>query len=448
LAELENVRRSFSNYQDRLEELHTNLEQSSRNFYQQARRDALTGAYNRRAIEEDWSASDRGEHHRQCAFLLFDCDHFKAINDSYGHDVGDAVIKAVASCLEQALRTSDRLYRLGGDEFATFLADTNKEQTQRISERCLELVQAHDFQQYGLPEPVGISIGVAMINNQDATRSLSKLQKQADLAMYAAKRPGGDKIVVYRAELGEVASLVASKSIQAVFSAIKDPLLLTMHYQGIIKLPEQSPDYVEALARITFNGELFGPGDIFPIVQSRRLDAEFDLAIIAAVRRDLEQGVLAADQGVSINISAPGIVQSNIVDALLELSHTQQRKIVIEITETTLITQMKTASRHIRQLREAGCLVALDDFGSGYSSLRYLSSMPVDIVKFDISMIRLLNAESPQQRVITEEMAAIVKTAGYQIVAEGIETEQMLESVQRIGFHYAQGFLFGKPVRY
>jgi diguanylate cyclase (GGDEF)-like protein len=446
VQELEHVRNSFSNYRNRLSKLHQDLENSSRSFYEQARRDALTGAFNRRALEEDWEQAGIQHDGLDCALILFDCDHFKAINDTYGHDIGDAVIRAVSDCLERALRSGDHLYRLGGDEFATILPAATERQVHAIAERCLELLQEHDFGQYGLPEPVSISIGIAMSHDCKQPFNLSELQKRADLAMYSAKRPESNKIVFYQEGLGTVEALVANSAISAVYAAIKDPGLISMRYQAIMHLPEQQPDYVEALSGIRNSGQYFSPADIFPIIQSRRLDAEYDLAVIKAIRADIAKGSLGQNQGVSINVSAPGIVHAKVIEALIALCRDEApRKIVIEITETALITQMETATAHIHQLRAVGCLLALDDFGSGYSSLRYLSSMPVDIVKFDISMIRLLEDPQPKQQRITVDVADIVKKAGYAIVAEGVESENLLSLVTGLGFDFAQGFYFGKP---
>jgi EAL domain-containing protein (putative c-di-GMP-specific phosphodiesterase class I) len=123
----------------------------------------------------------------------------------------------------------------------------------------------------------------------------------------------------------------------------------------------------------------------------------------------------------------------------------KNRKMVVEITETALITQMEIASANIGQLRKAGALVALDDFGSGYSSLRYLATMPVDLVKFDISMVRLLENGDQRQKLILEEIVGMVITAGYELVAEGIETRAQLDMIISMGFSHAQGFYFGKP---
>ena len=444
ITELENVRRAFSDYQQRLSSLHENLEQNNRDFFDQARHDALTGVFNRRAYDEDWHGLGEDRRLGKAALLLFDCDHFKAINDTYGHIVGDSVIRAIASCLQSALRVGDRLYRLGGDEFATVLIESDPTHAETIAERCLEHVMQHDFRQYGMSEPATISIGIA--HSLAGDLPLVELQKRADLAMYAAKSPASPQIVFYSEGMGELGALVANQSINAVFQAIRDHKFIEMTYQAVMRLPMVHKEYVEALTRIRLNGELIRPDAIFPIVQARKLDAEFDLSVIRAVTRDMASGRLPPGQGVSINLSAPSIVNAKVVDAMLELVREQKnRKMVVEITETALITQMEIASANIGQLRKAGALVALDDFGSGYSSLRYLATMPVDLVKFDISMVRLLENGDQRQKLILEEIVGMVITAGYELVAEGIETRAQLDMIISMGFSHAQGFYFGKP---
>lgn len=448
VLELENVRDSLNDYQSRLAELHTNLEQNSRDFYDQARQDSLTGAFNRRAFDEDWRNVGEDRRLDSVALLLFDCDHFKAINDTYGHNVGDAVIQAVAQCLLKALRAGDRLYRIGGDEFATIIPDADRALAQTVAERCLAHILTHDFREHGVSEPMTISIGVALSNDEDTQKrcELNELQKRADLAMYAAKRPGGQKIMFYSTKLGSVEALVANHAINAVFQAIQDPDLIHMVYQPIIRLPQTKLEYAEALTRIRTDDGLLYPNSIFPIIEDRNLDAEFDLAILRAIHSDMVSGKLPAGHGVSINVSAAGIVNSHVMDTLIGLLEAEQnRKIVIEITETALITQMELATANIRRLQAVGALVALDDFGSGYSSLRYLASMPVDLVKFDISMIRLLLSGDARQVQMLEEIARMVIAAGYELVAEGIETRELLDQVIKLGFSHAQGYYFGKP---
>ncbi|MDO9224674.1 MAG: EAL domain-containing protein [Pseudomonadota bacterium] len=444
ILELDNMRRSFNDYQARLAELHTNLEQNSRDFHDQARRDALTGSYNRRAFDEDWKTLGEDRRLGRVALLLFDCDHFKAINDTYGHQVGDVVIQTIAGALHTALRANDRLYRLGGDEFATILRDADAHRAEMVAERCIEHVLSQDFRQYGLSEPTTISIGIALSEGEGI--SLHELQKRADLAMYTAKRPGSRKLVFYSEDMGGMAALVGNREISAVFQAIENPDLIELHYQSVMRLPMSTKEYVEALTRIRFEGELIGPDAIFPIVQARNLDMEFDLAVLRALDRDLTQNRLPAGQGVSVNLSAPSVVNSKVVDALTAIIRAHPgRKIVAEITETALITQIDVASDNIRRLRDAGCLVALDDFGSGYSSLRYLASMPVDLVKFDISMVHLLESGDRRQQLMMEDISSLVVTAGYQMVAEGVETRELLDKVIGLGFSHAQGYYFDRP---
>lgn len=448
VIELENVRKALNDYQTRLAELHGNLEQNNRDFYDQARHDALTGTFNRRAYDEDWRAITDDRRLVSVALVLFDCDHFKAVNDSYGHNVGDAVIKGVAKCLQNALRTNDRLYRIGGDEFAALIRDTDRFQAEHLAERCLEQVMTHDFRPYGINEPVTVSIGISLAEGgtQKDSSTLTELQKCADLAMYAAKRPGGQKIMFYTEKLNSAGALVANHAINAVFQAMQNTDMIELAYQAIVSLPFMHHGYSEALTRIRFEGKLIYPGDIFPIVEARNLEAEFDLAVIRAISRDMVHGTLPLGAGVSINISAQGIVNQRVVSLMEELLLAEpDRKIVVEITETALITHMETATNNIHRLRKAGALIALDDFGSGYSSLRYLASMPVDLVKFDISMIHLLQSGEPRQTLMIEEIARMAMTAGYELVAEGIEDKALLDKVIRLGFSHAQGYYFGKP---
>ena len=438
LLELEQLKQAFADYRQRLNALLREMRHTSDRFYRQARQDGLTGVHNRRAFDEDRQQLEQDKRVSRCVLLLFDCDHFKAINDTYGHPVGDAVIRGLAQCLTQALRADDRLYRMGGDEFATLMPGAEIDTALKVAERCLEQVQRHDFRQYGVHEPISISIGLA---HGVAPIDLIELHKQADLAMYAAKQPGHAKIVVYDDALGDLASLVHNRDVSAVYEAIRQPALIAFRYQPVVSLPALQREYVEALCRIEYDGQVIGPAAIFAIVQARRLDVEFDLAVIRAIRRDLAAGLPELRQGVSINLSGPGVVSDKVIQALIELKGDHPAcKIVVEITETALITQLAVATANIERLRQAGCLVALDDFGSGYSSLRYLVNMPVDMVKFDMALIHLLIKGDPRQVLLVEDIAEIVVTAGYALVAEGVENETLLAKVKALGFGYAQGY--------
>lgn len=447
LTELENVRQSLNDYQQQLDNMHLSLAHKNEELWVMAHHDPLTGMFNRRAFDDDWRSlrQTQGAAQTQVAFLLFDCDHFKAINDTYGHQTGDQVIQGLAESLHGALRNGDRLYRLGGDEFATILFATDSERARHVAERCVEQVNRHDFSAYGVKEPVRISVGVAhAATAEDGTLRL--LHRQADVAMYHAKRPGQTKIAVYSADMGEGnAALVSNAETSAVYHAMAEPDRLEMHYQPVVALPAAKVEYYEALVRIRDGATLIPPSSIFPVVELRGLELEFDLAVLEKVWRDLSQGRIPAGSGVSLNVSGPGIVNARIIDKLMQFAPLlAEYKLVLEVTETSLITQIAQASSHLNQLRKVGFVIALDDFGSGYSSLRYLSSMPVDLVKFDISMVRSLE-DRGRQAIFVEDLARMIKDAGYALVAEGIESEALLQRVSELGFSHAQGFHIGRP---
>ena len=161
---------------------------------------------------------------------------------------------------------------------------------------------------------------------------------------------------------------------------------------------------------------------------------------------DLNQQYFQQGGGISINLSAESVAHQDVIEWLIPLSDfTQSYNIVVEVTETSLITQLNAAVGNLTMLRKLGFKVALDDFGSGYSSLRYLTSMPVDIIKFDISLIQGMMDERLGK--LVNEMASMLTGLGYGLVAEGIETEELLKKVTKAGFNFSQGYLFGAPAR-
>jgi len=447
VAELEKVRHSLNDYQNQLEQMHHSLNEKNDELWTQAHHDPLTGIYNRRGFEEDWEhvLSVSTGHRLEVTMILFDCDHFKAINDTYGHQIGDQVIQAITHSLQKTLRRGDRLYRLGGDEFATLFLDTGPNLALETAERCIEAVSEHDFSSLGIREPVRISAGLAYASATDA-ETLATLPKQADIAMYHAKRPGKQKVAVYDDSMTNDAGVLFSTGVtNAVFEAITAGELIEMHYQPVVNLANGEVDYYEALVRIREGHELIMPSSIFPIIEARRLEAEFDLAVIGRIEKDLERGVIPARTGISLNVSGPGVISPKIFGKLLELGRFLDRyRLIIEVTETALITQLRQASANLNKLRQDGFKIALDDFGSGYSSLGYLANMPVDIIKFDISMVRHLDAGG-RQGIIVENLATMIIKAGYHLVAEGIETEKTLQKIIGTGFLRGQGYLFGRP---
>ena len=448
IVELENIRRSLYDYQRQLRKLHGSLEHQNREFQSQARQDALTGCHNRRAYEEDWErfCEDLKAAPQGAAYLLIDCDRFKTINDTYGHATGDRVLSIVADALGTALRANDRLYRLGGDEFATFLSPTTPTQAKQVAQRCQSLIGESAFAELGINEPVGLSIGIAFCAAGHVDR-IEELPKQADIAMYTAKQPGHNRIALYGDDTERAAQvLVASRETNALFQALATPGKIELHYQPIYGLPGRKVAYYEALARIHYNGELLMPAAFLPVVGSRRLETEFDLAVLRQADSELASQQLPAGYGVSINLSAKSISHPEIVSYLVELSrHNTRHPLMLEITEISLITQMAEVRTYLDLLRTVHYRIAMDDFGTGNSPLLYLVDLPVDVVKFDISLVDKLGQDDRAGQVVAD-FASMMNDAGYALIAEGVETEAVLSKIENLGFSHVQGYLLGRPV--
>ncbi len=446
LQELDTVRQSIQSYRQKLSNARLELENRNITFQQQALQDSLTGLYNRRAYEEDWASLVRAlaGHREPIALLLFDCDHFKPINDTYGHQVGDCVLQTIAGAVNEVMRSGDRLYRIGGDEFATLLWGTDEHTAMQIAERCLDSVRKEDFRRLGVQEPVSISIGIA-IDEIGKSEDITWLQAHADAAMYQAKRPGNKKIAVYRK--GEASSedvLVASLETNALYQALAAPEMLEIHFQRMQPLAG-GHEYLEALARIRHNGILLMPDRFLPVVQSRRLEAEFDLTVIRLIQSSLDSETIPPGVGVSINLSAQSLHRPEVIAQLIELiRYAERHPLILEITETSLVPRLAEITHFLGILRTSGFRIALDDFGSGYSPLRYLTDLPVDIIKFDMSLILQLKNED-RASIVVADFARLMRDAGYTLIAEGVESEALLQKVSSLGFSYVQGFHIDTP---
>ena len=448
VAELEKVRSSLNKYHADLEKAHCDLDEKNQELWILAHHDTLTGMFNRRAFELEWNNAKQllGRRRVGIGLILFDVNHFKAINDSYGHQVGDEVLMAISSCIQKALRISEKLYRIGGDEFAAIIIGSSPEEELVLAQRCIDSVQDNDFTTMGIREVVRINCGISHCQ-ADELEKLNNLQWQADVAVYQAKRPGVTRPVLFNDDMADGTEAVFSSWISnAVYEAVTHGTGIEMHYQAIVNTSNRDVAYYEALLRIRYEGELVPPSHIFPIITMRQMETELDRSIIAKVQEDLTRHLIPRGSGISINLSAESVAHKDVVEWLMPLTDfTQRYYIVIEVTETSLITQISSAARSLAMLRKLGFKVALDDFGSGYSSLRYLTSMPVDIIKFDISLIQGMLDQRLNK--LVQQMASMLIGLGYDLVAEGIETEELLQKVNAAGFNLSQGYLFGEPTR-
>jgi len=445
IRELDVTEQSLIDYQRELLSANATLDEKNRELWDLAHRDSLTGAQNRRAFDTFWKTLQTMNERRPRALRIMLCDvnRFKSINDTYGHDIGDAVLQAIVQCLHRAIRREEQLFRLGGDEFACVLIDCDDQQAMLVASRCEREVANHPFaEELGIQEPVRLSIGISPVA-EHGNPSVKEPLRQADVAMYHSKRPVTSSICIYQESLESTSGVVLSSSInEAVYRVIKHGQGLVMHYQPVRDLNTGGVTYYEALLRIDHEDRLIAPVEIMPIVESRHLEKELDQAVIDQLLQDLYSSAIPVGTGVSINLSAVSISDIGIIDRLEPFCQFMADYVlVVEVTETALITQIEFANAHLQELRKRGFRVALDDFGSGYSSLSYLTRMPVDIVKFDIDLIRSLDDEV--HRRLVEHLLEFISSAGQDTVAEGVEDENILEWVREIGFGYVQGYLHG-----
>lgn len=446
LREVERLRSALDRFRSRVDELHSHLDRKNEQLAQLLRYDPLTGTRNRHAFEDDWARmhSVLAGHNVDVSYIVFDCDHLHAINTSYSHSTGDEVLRGVTRALRGALRDGDDLYRLGSDEFATVLVEANQDEAMGIARRCLEETQRYPFCDMGIREPIRLSAGVSHALGTDRL-NLASLQRKADRALAAAKRPGTPRLVAYQSALDDQ-RLDSNRFINAVYRLMEGEDLLEIHYQPVVDAQTKEAVLYEALARVRDESGLILPCDFLPVVEFKGLEAEFDRLVIRQVLSDLDLGRLPPSTGVSINLSAALLMQHDMVEALAPLrKYLSDRDVMLEITETAMVTSLNQVSQRLMALREHGFTIALDDFGSGYSSLSYLSRMPVDVVKFDIGMIRDLVRDGTQRNIV-RGMANLIRDAGYQLVAEGIECEELDRESVSAGFQYQQGFRLGKPM--
>ena len=445
IKELDKIRQSLNDYHNQLSDVSSTLSEKTRQLRDLTHHDPLTGVRSRSAFDEYWhEINDVFQNGRgRVSLILFDVDHFRAINDTYGHEVGDEILITISQLIKNNLPSHDQLFRLGGDEFTAVLIGSHYRKAMQIAKQVQIAVNNYPFDKLGIREPVRLSIGISHTRPSDES-SLASLQWQANTAIYHAKRPGQSNIALFADHMVEnTQGLFSNRTRSAVYAAVSQGTGLIMHYQPIVDLRNGKTQYYEALVRIAHEGQLIMPSHIFPLIEAKGLEVDLDRAVFRRILSDLRMGLVPRGTGVSINISAPSLVETDLFEWLEELrDYMQDYKILLEITETALITQMQTARSHLSRLQSMGFRIALDDFGSGYSSLRYLGTMPVDVVKFDINLTRLIDTQSNP---ILSHLAQMILDCGHLLVAEGIENVGSAKQLAKLGFRYGQGYYYGKP---
>lgn len=417
-----------------------------------ATHDALTGLPNRAWFEKRLrEASEAARLHSHRAALCFiDLDRFKIVNDTAGHGAGDVLLRELGYVIRHQVRPDDLLARLGGDEFALLLKDCSIEHAEQVCQKVIDAVRERRFPWNGRVYDVGASIGIAAID-ADAP-PVSELMSRADVACYAAKAAGRNRVSVYRRDESDARRHHRELEVAAGIHSALEANRFRLYAQEIRSLRPGQDDsrHVEILVRmVDEQGALIMPGAFIPAAERYDLMGHVDRWVIRNVLQQYgDRLARVPGLSVSINLSANSLGEPFLLPflhAALEDSVLPADRIRLEITETALINNMTAASRVVADMRSAGCTVALDDFGSGLSSFAYLKQFPVDYLKIDGSFIRNL-ARNAVDREIVSSINDIGHRLGVRTVAEWVEDESTLHTLRAIGVDYAQGYAIGKPM--
>ena len=416
--------------------------------------DALTGLPNRRLLmdrlQQAFATSARTG--RRGALLIIDLDNFKTLNDTLGHDFGDLLLKQAAQRLEYCVREDDTVARLGGDEFVMLLEELNKDpleaaaQTEAVGDK----IRAALNQPYQLAVHEYLStpsIGAAIFSDHD--QSQEDLLKQADIAMYQAKKAGRNTLRFFDPHMQDVIN--AHAALENELRKALENQQFQLFYQIQID-SSRRPLGAEALIRwLHPERGLVSPVHFIPLAEETGLIlpiGQWVLETACAQIKAWEQKALTRDLVLAVNVSAKQFHQADFVaqvQALVQRHAINPKLLKLELTESMLLENIEDIIATMNALKEIGVQFSLDDFGTGYSSLQYLKRLPLNQLKIDQSFIRDLAVDS-SDKAIVRTIIAMAQGLNLEVIAEGVETEEQRQALRDKGCTNYQGFLFGRPV--
>src|SRR3954447_4793604 len=436
----------------RLEETLRQVTDLKEQLRHQALHDPLTGLPNRTLYLDraKHAVESAGRTHEWPAILYIDLDGFKPVNDTYGHDAGDMLLRTVAARTRGCLRPSDTAARLGGDEFAVVLGGPiDREGVTRVIERLRAHLEVPVDLGDGRVATVGMSIGIAL--GEEGIGDADTLIRHADAAMYAAKRGGGNAHLFYEPGIGEHTD-TRQDAEEELGSAVENEEFVVA-YQPLIDLRSGRPIGAEALVRWQHPTKgLQMPDQFIPLAEETGLITDIGALVLRDACLQAARWVRSIDPGdellVTVNLSARQLQHEGLVEevrAALTESELDPNRLVLEITETMLMHDRDTAATTLWALKDLGVRIAIDDFGTGYSSLAYLRRFPIDMLKVAREFVDGLGRDANDDA-ITRAIVDLAGTLGLLTIAEGIETTQQQEHVAALGCDLAQGYLFARPV--
>jgi diguanylate cyclase (GGDEF)-like protein len=412
----------------------------------QALHDSLTGLPNRTLFRDRvQQAVTKGTRDGESIAVLFiDLDHFKDVNDTLGHRYGDALLRALAPRFQQTVRQSDTVARLGGDEFGLLLPDTTPAQASLVASKLLDgLKRPVRIERLSLQVAASIGIACCPAHGRDA----DVLLQRADVAMFEAKenRSGAELYSPSRDESSAERLVLAAELREAV-----EQSKLTLRYQPIVAIPSGEMAAVEALVRWQHPVKgTVSPDSFIPLAEHLGLIRTLTLGLVSQAahqwRMWKRDGV---DLSVALNISVRHLMSQDFaseMEALLAEAGLPPNRLKLEITESALMADPDQAAEVIRALSAIGIRIAIDDFGTGYSSLAYLNELPVHQLKIDRTFVGKMTT-STSAEIIVRSTVELAHNLGLEVVAEGVESEEALNGLARLGCDFAQGYHISRPV--
>lgn len=414
----------------------------------QATHDALTGLINRREFEHRLHAAlaeTRTEPHVAHALVYVDLDQFKVVNDTCGHPAGDRLLKQVTGLLQTRVRNSDTLARLGGDEFGILLKDCALDQAMKIAEGLRQAIRDFRCDWEGHVLQIGASIGIVAIDR--TTESIAEVMSAVDVACYAAKDHGRNRIHVYESD--NVPERHREMQWVSRLQRACEQGRLEIHFQPIVPIGangDRRPHYELMLRLRDERGELVKPVEFIPAAERYNVMAAVDRWVVKqALGSMLANG--PDDFAVAVNLSGTTLNDDRFLEFVIgELSALDLRPgaLCFEITETAAIASLSSAVYFMRELRDRGVRFALDDFGSGLSSFSYLKTLPVDYLKIDGQFVENV-VRDPVDRSMVSAICQVARAMGLKTVAERVESAEVLQALAALGVDYAQGFHIAEP---
>ena len=410
--------------------------------------DALTDLPNRhamhRSVERALESGDPG------ALLFLDIDHFKYVNDHFGHRTGDQIVTGVGSILREVIRSKNgELYRIGGDEFAIHLPGTLRKEAAQTAERVLAAIRHYRLQatEGRIVSNISASIGIGIYPFHGDT--LPALLSNVDISMYQAKDLGRNRYALFDPESGALRN--THKRIHWA-KRLRDALdkdQIVLFAQPVVRLHDLQITHQEILLRIRDDsGAYISPAVFMEIAETLGIVQEIDMRVVEKVLDYItRRGLIGTKVRYFVNLSGVSMSSQDWIDrfmALLANSDVQPSQLVFEITETAALSDIDVAMKFIRRLKEIGCRIALDDFGSGFSSFYYLKQFDVDYLKIDGSFIRDL-ANDNGSRLFVKALNDVAQGLNKQVIAEWVEDAAALDLLVKMGTQFGQGYFFHKP---